>query len=310
MTSRRGIWIIVAIALLAVAGATPEAQRRGGAPPGGPGGPGRGARATTGSVERIVVRGKALEGNREGDSPERAVMVYLPPGYAGDQNRRFPTVYLLHGEGGNENTFIDQAVALQQSADRLAAAQGFSEFIVVTPNAATLRKGSMYASSVAAGDWERFIAEDLVASIDGRFRTLTHRMSRGIAGHDAGGEAALRIAMKRPEVFANLYAMSPSAGGAVTSELGKYASSLDVYYAITIDVGSADPSLESSRQLHAAMTKLRVPHAYEEYDGDRSNRIRERIEWSVLPFFARNLASPANLTSPSPAADRLVTPLR
>ena len=66
-----------------------------------------------------------------------------------------------------------------------------------------------------------------------------------------------------------------------------------------------DPSLESTRQLHAALTKLRVPHAYEEYDGDRTSRIRERLEWSVLPLFARNLASPANLTSPSPAADRL-----
>ena len=252
-----------------------------------------------------MVRGKALEGNPDGNSPERAVTVYLPPGYAADEKRRFPTVYLLHGEGGSEATFIDQPFALQQSADRLASAQGFSEFIVVTPNAATLVKGSMYASSRSAGDWERFIADDLVASIDGRFRTLTHRMSRGIAGHDAGGEAALRIGMKRPEVFANLYAMNPSAVDAVTAELESLRFQPGRGYAISIDVGAADPSLALTRQLHGAMTKLRIPHAYEEYDGDRANRIRERIESSVLPFFARNLASPANLTSPSPAADRL-----
>jgi enterochelin esterase-like enzyme len=295
---------LACVALVLISTDVSSAQRRGGAPPGGPGGPGRGARVTTGTVERITVRGKALEGNREGDSPERAVTVYLPPGYAGDEKRRFPTVYLLHGEGGSENTFVDQTFALPQSADRLASAQGFSEFIVVTPNATPV-KGSMYASSTAAGDWERFIADDLVSSIDGRFRTLTHRMSRGIAGHDTGGEAALRIGMKRPEVFANLYAMSPSAVDAVTAELAKYAANLDAYYAISIDVGVADPSLPSTRQLHAAMTKLRIPHAYEEYDGSRANRIRERIEWSTLPFFARNLASPANLTSPSPSADRL-----
>ena len=295
---------LACVTLVLISADVSSAQRRGGAPPGGPGG-GRGTRPTAGTVERITVRGKALEGNREGDSPERAVTVYLPPGYAGDQNRRFPTVYLLHGEGGSENTFLDQPFTLQQSADRLAAAQGFSEFIVVTPNAAPLKKGSMYSSSATAGDWERFVADDLVAAIDARFRTLTHRMSRGIAGHDAGGEAALRIGMKRPEVFANLYAMSPSASSVVMSELGKYASNLDVYYGIAIDVGVADASLESTRQLHAALTKLRVPHAYEEYDGDRTSRIRERLEWSVLPLFARNLASPANLTSPSPAADRL-----
>ena len=300
----RNFVVRVACVALVLVSTEISAQRRGGAPPGGPGGPGRGARATAGTIERVMVRGKALEGNREGDSPERMVTVYLPPGYAGDQNRRFPTVYLLHGEGGSENTFIDQPFALQQSADRLAAAQGFSEFIVVTPNAATLKKGSMYVSSAATGDWERFVAEDLVAAIDGRFRTLVHRMSRGIAGHDAGAEAALRIGMKRPDVFANLYALSPVVTGGVTAELGKYASNLDVYYGIAIDVGSADPSLESTRQLHAAITKLRIPHAYEEYEGDRTSRIRERIEWNVLPFFARNLASPANLTSPSPSADR------
>ena len=303
--NRNRVARLACVALVLISTDVSRAQRRGGAPPGGPGGPGRGARATTGTVERITVRGKALEGNREGDSPERAVTVYLPPDYAADQNRRFPTVYLLHGEGGSENTFIDQAFALQQSADRLAAAQGFSEFIVVTPNAATVKKGGMYASSPTAGDWERFVADDLVAAVDGRFRTLPHRMSRAIAGHDAGAEAALRIGMKRPEVFANLYAMSPSAGAAIIMELGKHVSNLDVYYAIAIDVGAADPSLESTRQLHTAMTKLRIAHAYEEYDGDRSNRIRERIEWSVLPFFSRNLASPANLTSPSPTADRL-----
>ena len=43
---------------------------------------------------------------------------------------------------------------LPESADRLAAAQGFSEPIVVTPNAFTLHKGSMYSNSVTTGDWE------------------------------------------------------------------------------------------------------------------------------------------------------------
>jgi hypothetical protein len=35
-----------------------------------------------GSFERIKVHGKSLEGNLEGDSPDRDVSVYLPPNYA------------------------------------------------------------------------------------------------------------------------------------------------------------------------------------------------------------------------------------
>ena len=162
----------------------------------------------TGTVERITVHGKALEGNLEGDSPDREVTVYLPPSYAGDQTRRYPVVYLLHGYGGRDDTFTGRLARLQESADRLAAAQGFSEPIVVTPNAFTLHKGSMYSNSVTTGDWERFIAEDLVAYIDSHYRTLAKRMSRGLAGHSMGGYGALRIGMKRPDVFSSLYIMS------------------------------------------------------------------------------------------------------
>lgn len=297
--------VTTTLAVLFIAISVAEAQRRGGAPPGGPGGPGRGARATTGTVERATVHGKALEGNAEVDSPDRVVTVYLPPSYAGDQNRRYPTVYLLHGLGANEAWFLEGPPRLQQSADRLAGAQGFSEFIVVTPSVSTAGKTGVYSPA-----WERFVIEDLVGYIDGKYRTLAHRMSRGVAGHDTGADAAFRIGMTRPDVFANLYAMSVSDARSLTREVDTYAANLNAYYSIAIDVGLADPAVESNRALHAAMTKLRIAHTFEEYDGDRASRVRERIEQNVLPFFARNLASPANLTSPSPGADRLASPAR
>src|SRR5580698_10364703 len=52
-----------------------------------------------GTVETIKVHGKSLEGNLEGDSPDRDVFVYLPPSYATTPNRRYPVVYFLHGYG-------------------------------------------------------------------------------------------------------------------------------------------------------------------------------------------------------------------
>src|SRR5574339_1225683 len=86
-----------------------------------------------GTVERITVHGASLEGNLEGDSPDRDVTVYLPPAYASDQARRFPVVYLLHGYGGREDTFTTRLANLQESGDRLDAAQGFSSAIYVRP---------------------------------------------------------------------------------------------------------------------------------------------------------------------------------
>ena len=85
-----------AIALVVSTAALVQAQGRGGFE-----GRGEGPAPATGpgTVERVVVHGKALEGNLEGDSPDREVTVYLPPSYAGDQMRRYPVVYLLHGYG-------------------------------------------------------------------------------------------------------------------------------------------------------------------------------------------------------------------
>src|SRR5215467_15915121 len=72
-----------------------------------------------GTVEKIKVHGKSLEGNLEGDSPDRDVFVYLPPSYAKETNRRYPVVYTLHGYGlhaqqwiGFANfSFLEKAIA-------------------------------------------------------------------------------------------------------------------------------------------------------------------------------------------------------
>ena len=80
--------------------------------------------------------------------------------------------------------------------------------------------------------------------------------------------------------------------------LDEHADNLKKYYAIAIEIGTSDGLLASNKQLHETMTRLRIPHDYEEYDGDHTNKVRERIERNVLPFFARNLVAPANPTNP------------
>src|SRR6059036_3399869 len=59
----------------------------------------------TGAVEHIKVHGISLEGNLEGDAPDRDVTIYLPPTYAAERSRRYPVLYLLHGYGGTDSTW-------------------------------------------------------------------------------------------------------------------------------------------------------------------------------------------------------------
>jgi S-formylglutathione hydrolase FrmB len=81
--------------------------------------------------------------------------------------------------------------------------------IVVLPDSKTVHNGSMYSSSVTTGDFEQFIAQDLVAYIDSHYRTIPERKSRGLVGHSMGGYGATRIGMKHADVFGSLYIMSP-----------------------------------------------------------------------------------------------------
>jgi enterochelin esterase-like enzyme len=200
----------------------------------------------------------------------RAVDIYLPPSYASDAMRRFPVVYLI-SERPIDNLKVPQA------ADKLSSAPGFSEPIVVFADR----------------------PDDLVAYVDGHYRTLTARISRGLAGVSLGGDAALRAAMKQPDVFSSLYLLSASVVDATVAAVDANAANLRRYYMIAINVGTRDTALAMNRRLHDAMRRLTIAHYYEEFDGTYADKASERSETRLLPFFSRNLLAPANPTSPA-----------
>ncbi len=168
--------------------------------------------APLGRIDRVTVHGASLVGNLEGDSPDREVLVYLPPSYGKDPGRRYPVLYVLHGftdtadlwYGLTRPHFVDLPTAVDE-----AYAHGVREMIVVMPDAFTKYAGSMYSNSVVTGNWDAFITRDLVHYVDAHYRTLPRRASRGLAGHSMGGYGTLRLAMRYPGVFSSIYAMSP-----------------------------------------------------------------------------------------------------
>jgi enterochelin esterase-like enzyme len=326
-----------------------------------------------GTLERIKVHGPSLEGNLEGDDPNREVFVYLPPSYERKRRQRYPVVYFLHGYTSTAEDSV-RSLDLPRAADALIAAGG-REMIVVVPDAFTAYSGSMYSNSPTIGDWESFIARDLVSYVDDHYRTLAVRESRGLAGHSMGGYGTMRIAMKKPDVFAALYAMSsccllidPMTGGDAVMRAARereaaqdgapasaqnslqpparpnpaagfanaffaqaaawapnpdnppqyfdlpykdgefdpliaakwlanaplvmvdqYVPILMGYRAIALDVGNNDPLGADTVRLAAALTRLKVTHTFEQYEGDHTNRVSERFASKVLPFFSEQL---------------------
>ncbi len=159
------------------------------------------------TVEHIKVHGKSLEGNLEGEAVDRDVIVFLPPSYSKDKHRHYPVVYALHGYSIGAEQWTHE-IHVPQTIEG-AFALGSKEMIVVLPDSKTIYNGSMYSSSQTTGDFENFIAHDLVEYIDAHYRTIPERASRGLVGHSMGGYGASRIGMKHSDVFGALYIMSP-----------------------------------------------------------------------------------------------------
>jgi enterochelin esterase-like enzyme len=200
MLSSRKLFYVPALAAALAFGSSLVAQVQTIVPPPVPG-------ASPVTVERIKVHSAAIEGNLEGESADRDVIVFLPPSYGHDPARHYPVLYALHGY------FIGAAqwsgeIHVPQTIEG-AFAQGAREMIVVLPDSKTVFLGSFYSSSATTGNFERFISHDLVAYIDTHYRTLPMRESRGLVGHSMGGYGASRIGMKHPDVFGALYIMSP-----------------------------------------------------------------------------------------------------
>jgi enterochelin esterase-like enzyme len=92
------------------------------------------------TVEHIQVHGKALEGNLEGDAVDRDVVVFLPPGYQKDKQRRYPVVYALHGYSIGAEQWTHE-IHVPQTIEG-GFAQGAQEMIVVLPDSKTMHNGS------------------------------------------------------------------------------------------------------------------------------------------------------------------------
>jgi len=159
------------------------------------------------TVDHIKIHGAALEGNLEGDAVDRDAIVFLPPSYEKNKKRHYPVVYALHGYSIGAEQWSHE-IHVPQTVEG-AFAMGAREVIVVLPDSKTVYFGSMYSNSATTGDFENYIARDVVAYMDAHYRTIPNRQSRGLVGHSMGGYGASRIGMKHPEVFGALYIMSP-----------------------------------------------------------------------------------------------------
>lgn len=162
---------------------------------------GSGPAAPTSSFE--MVPAPSLAGNMLDEPAEMEVAVWLPASYAGTA-QRYPVVYFLAGFGESASTSQIGPVLAQ-----LVEAGSAPEMILVGIDGINSLGGSFYVDSPVTGNWAQAIHTDLVSYVDSTYRTLPVPESRGISGFSMGGFGALDLAMRHPDVFGSVYALSP-----------------------------------------------------------------------------------------------------
>ena len=145
-------------------------------------------------VETVRIR-SALLGR------EVAYRVVLPPGYGlvTARARRYSVLYLLHGWGGNYDSWLTRGSLASHAAEH--------QLIVVTPEGG---KG-WYTDAPGGEPYESHLLREIVPDVDRRYRTNANRRGRGVAGYSMGGYGALKLGFRHPELFA----FAGSTGGAL-----------------------------------------------------------------------------------------------
>ncbi len=132
--------------------------------------------------------------------------VYLPPDYY-TSNRRYPVVYLLHGYGDDETSWIQFGEA-DRIADAGIKSGELPPMIIVMPDGGKSWYINDYQSKVR---YEDMLVQEFIGHIDTAFRTRKDREFRAISGLSMGGFGSLVLAMHHPELFSACAALSASA---------------------------------------------------------------------------------------------------
>jgi S-formylglutathione hydrolase FrmB len=221
--------------------------------------------------------------------------IYFPADYE-TSNRNYPVLYLLHGYTDNEIGWIQFGEA-NSIADKGIANGDFSSCIIVMPDG----KVSLYCNHENGEDhWEDMFIKEFIPFIEGQYKIRKKKEFRAIAGLSMGGNGALLLSMRNPDLFSTCVAMSAAVftDEEVLSDYGENKYFRDIFGAemkngvsnhwkanaplhlldsvdpkklksvsYYIDCGDDDFLYKGNSALHVKMKDLKIPHEYRTRQG-------------------------------------------
>lgn len=211
----------------------------------------------------------------------RRANVYTPPGYDESPAKKYPVLYLQHGSGEDETGWPTQG-KMNLIMDNLIAEKKAVPMIVVmergyaTDPTKPVDNSSMM-KAMASNVFPEVLVKEVIPMIDEKFRTLTDRDNRAMAGLSMGGFQTFQTTMTNLDKFAYIGGFSGAAfmqpGTDITKMYDGVFADADAFNkkvkVLYISIGTAEPERMQTtvKGFHEALQKAGIKQIYYESPG-------------------------------------------
>ncbi len=205
--------------------------------------------------------------------------VYLPPCYAEQPERRYPVLYLIHGQSYNHDQW--DRLGADETMNSLVSSGEISPFILVLPRD---RSWGPPAEDLFGA----VLAEELIPYVDNHYRTLDDRTHRAIGGLSRGAGWAVHLGLSRWELFGAIGGHSLPVFWSDTPYIRRWLAAIPPgeYPRIYLDIGEKDRPqiLSSARWFENLLTERDIPHEWYLFSGYHEEaywqaHLEEYIRW-------------------------------
>ncbi len=214
----------------------------------------------------------------------RELVVYTPPGYDSRSRTKYPVLFLQHGSGDNQATWVAHGKA-HWIIDNLIAAHHAKPMVVVMMDGHAVVPGEPGAPNANTVQFERDLFTDVMPFVDAHYRVRTDAKGRGIVGLSMGGGQSLTIGLNHPDRFAWVGGFSSAvpAREAVAGALDHPDLTNARLKLLWIGCGQKDFLLQRNQDFIAQLKQSGVKHDWQLTEGDHSWPVWRRYLADFVP---------------------------
>ncbi len=213
----------------------------------------------------------------------RELVVYTPPSYDKQADARFPTLYLQHGMGDNQATWVAHGKAHWILDNLIAQGKTRPMVMVMMDGHASIVQGMAgFQNNTTA--FERDLLEDVMPFVEANYRVKTEPADRAIAGLSMGGGQSLTVGLNHLDRFGWVAGFSSAVPSreAIANCLNDPSAANAKLKLLWIGIGKDDFLLKQNQAFIATLKEKEIRHEWHLTDGAHS--------WPVWRLYLADLA--------------------